>query len=143
MQVSIRSSRLAPLAKCPKDIVRLTSEVWARPEWEQQICFSSTTAFRSALHPCKDFLKEKTTVTCKNREHRHFSEKFHKSLSAAGWKRRDLTTRLPGIGLFKIFPSHLQNASNKVSIPFHKYRTLIILYVPRTACGSYNTQSSS
>lgn len=99
MQVSIRSSRLAPLAKCPRDIVILNSAAWARSEWKQcwQSCFSSTAAFWSELHPCEAFLRGGGDRNIW--EHQHLSEKFHKNLYSKLEKQR-----LPWTGLLKHSP---------------------------------------
>lgn len=60
MQLSMRSSRLAPLAKCPRDTIIRNWGIWARLGWEGKgllAGFASSFALGAALQPWEGFLR--------------------------------------------------------------------------------------
>lgn len=62
MQLSMRSSRLAPLAKCPRDTIMRNWVIWARLGWEGTglpAGFASSLALVAALQPWEGFLGKK------------------------------------------------------------------------------------
>lgn len=59
MQLSIRSSRLAPLAKCPRDIIIRNWVIWAKLGWAGRgllTDLASSLALGPALEPWEGFL---------------------------------------------------------------------------------------
>lgn len=67
MQLSMRSSRLAPLAKCPRDTIILNWVIWARLGWEGKglpVGFASSFALGAVLQPW-GFLGKKRVNECK------------------------------------------------------------------------------
>lgn len=116
MQLSMRSSRLAPLAKCPRDTIIRNWVIWARLGWEGKglrAGFVSSFALGAALQPWGFLGQNRGGSECKQSS--QGTNNLAAPCSGGRLERKGVEIKqlIPGVGLIEDIPLPLGKCTKR------------------------------